>query len=89
MATEKETIELPIDLYERLLTVAQAENIDIVTLLENLLGSHKPATKPIDDFDPSQSPLYRLHEHAIDTGIPDLAQNLDHYLYGLPKVEEE
>lgn len=23
---------------------------------------------------------------AVDTGIPDLATNLDHYLYGHPKV---
>lgn len=25
---------------------------------------------------------------AVDTGIPDLATNIDHYLYGLPKQKE-
>ncbi len=26
---------------------------------------------------------------AVDTGISDLATNVDHYLYGLPKQSEE
>ena len=26
---------------------------------------------------------------AVDTGISDLAMNVDHYLYGLPKQTEE
>ena len=26
---------------------------------------------------------------AVDTGISDLAANVDHYLYGLPKQTEE
>lgn len=28
---------------------------------------------------------YNLAEIAEETGIPDLATNIDHYLYGLPK----
>jgi hypothetical protein len=31
-------------------------------------------------------PLYRLGAYAVSTGIPDLALNIDHYLYGHPKV---
>lgn len=30
-----------------------------------------------------------LAKHAVDTGIPDLATNHDHYLYGHPKVADE
>jgi hypothetical protein len=30
--------------------------------------------------------LLRMGELAIETGIPDLALNIDHYLYGHPKV---
>jgi hypothetical protein len=30
--------------------------------------------------------LYRLADLAVSTGIPDLALNIDHYLYGHPKV---
>ena len=29
--------------------------------------------------------LFLMHELAVDTGISDLASNLDHYLYGHPK----
>jgi excisionase family DNA binding protein len=29
-------------------------------------------------------PLFTLHKYAIETGIKDLAQNHDHYLYGVP-----
>lgn len=28
-------------------------------------------------------PLFQMDELAVDTGIPDLASNLDHYLYGV------
>ena len=29
--------------------------------------------------------LFRMGEYAAETGIPDLAVNIDHYLYGHPK----
>jgi hypothetical protein len=32
--------------------------------------------------------LYCLGELAVPTGVPDLALNLDHYLYGRPKVDD-
>ena len=32
--------------------------------------------------------LYRLGELAVPTGVPDLALNIDHYLYGHPKVDD-
>ena len=31
--------------------------------------------------------LFRMGEMAMETGIPDLAINADHYLYGHPKVK--
>jgi hypothetical protein len=30
-------------------------------------------------------PLYRIHEQAVSTGIHDLAEEHDHYLYGAAK----
>jgi hypothetical protein len=33
------------------------------------------------------APLYRVHEHAIRTGISDLAEQHDHYLYGQPESQ--
>lgn len=32
----------------------------------------------------TEDQLLALHELAIETGIKDLAQNHDHYLYGIP-----
>ena len=37
---------------------------------------------------PEDEALYRMSELAVDTGIPDLAVNIDHYLYGHPKVTD-
>ena len=39
-------------------------------------------TRPEDD------PLWSIPDLAVDTGIPDLAVNADHYLYGHPKVTD-
>jgi hypothetical protein len=45
---------------------------------------------PIEPQSPSaeEDPVYRLYELAVPTGIPDLAENLDHYLYGHPKASD-
>lgn len=43
------------------------------------------AEKPSGDDDR----LYRLAELAVPTGIPDLALNINHYLYGHPKVDDD
>lgn len=32
--------------------------------------------------------LLNMSQYAIDTGIPDLAVNIDHYLYGHPQVTD-
>lgn len=38
--------------------------------------------------DSALDPLWRMGELAVDTGIPDLAVNIDHYLYGHPKATD-
>ncbi|MBU4271656.1 MAG: hypothetical protein KKE86_00365 [Planctomycetes bacterium] len=38
---------------------------------------------------PEDDPFYRIYELAEPSGIPDLAENIDHYLYGHPKVSNE
>ena len=35
------------------------------------------------------APIYELHQHAVDTGITDLAANHDHYLYGVSKEDND
>jgi hypothetical protein len=39
-------------------------------------------------LDENLDPIFRIAELAVDTGIPDLATNIDHYLYGHPKVTD-
>ena len=34
-----------------------------------------------------QDPLFQMADLAVETGISDLATNIDHYLYGHPKSE--
>jgi len=37
-------------------------------------------------FQDGPDPLLRMGELAVETGVRDLATNIDHYLYGHPKV---
>lgn len=34
-------------------------------------------------------PLFTMGDLAVETGVPDLAVNIDHYLYGHPKVVDD
>lgn len=33
-------------------------------------------------------PLFSMADLAVETGVPDLATNADHYLYGHPKATD-
>jgi hypothetical protein len=33
----------------------------------------------------ADDPVFQMSQLAVDTGIPDLAANIDYYLYGHPK----
>jgi hypothetical protein len=40
-------------------------------------------------IDPNQlDPVFRMGELAEDAGVPDLSVNVNHYLYGHPKVSD-
>ncbi len=51
--------------------------------LLNQEDSKEQARSPKDDI------VFRMGEYAIETGIPDLGVNINHYLYGHPKVTDE
>jgi hypothetical protein len=57
------------------------EGINVRVELEPTSQSNA-APRPEDD------PLFDMSKYAGDTGIADLAVNLDHYLYGHPKVKD-
>jgi hypothetical protein len=46
--------------------------VEVTPLVNDKPQSHTAATDPI----------FQLAQLAVDTGIPDLATNIDHYLYG-------
>lgn len=48
--------------------------------------------EPLDDAEPAHKagdPLVDIGRRAVPIGRSDLATNLDHYLYGHPKVSDE
>jgi len=51
---------------------------ELLHFLEGLAKAYE--TLPADAVS-----LYQVHRHTISTGIPDLAHQHDHYLYGLEK----
>jgi hypothetical protein len=38
------------------------------------------------ETDSEIDPIFQMGDLAVDLGVPDLATNIDHYLYGHPKV---
>lgn len=79
---------LPERLYARLQHLAKQRRLEPALLLEQLLDWAETSSLSTEWSNPeTPAPIYRLHECAKDLGIVDLAQNIDHYLYGLPKVK--
>jgi hypothetical protein len=52
-----------------------------IVQIEPMPQSSPPANGDTD-------PLFRMSELAVDTGIDDLATNIDHYLYGAPRASQ-
>ena len=40
------------------------------------------------DVEPTDITVFRISDLAVDTGLADLASNVDHYLYGHPKTDD-
>ena len=87
MSVAFETIQIPKQLYARLWRLAEQEHTEPVRLIERWLDRAIEQTKggEIDSEIEDIAPIYRLHEYAEDLGVTDLAQNIDHYLYGHEK----
>ena len=85
--TYKLILELPEQIYEGLRTAAEQQNQTpsewIVMSLSRLLQEGTLKLDVARDLPPS--PLYVLHESAVSTGVRDLADQHDHYLYGSVK----
>ncbi len=55
--------------------------------MQTSVDAVKPSHKTQDEAEPD--PAFNLAEMAEDLSIADLATNIDHYLYGLPKRVEQ
>lgn len=87
MSVAFETIQVPRQLYIRLWRFAEQEKTEPVALIERWLerALMQEDDDTADTATTSVAPIYRLHEYAEDLGVADLAQNVDHYLYGHEK----
>ena len=82
MDTATVTVKLPTQLYTRLQARARKEQTDVVELLDRLVDTTDtaPATQQ-----PTTQAFQRILARATDLGVPDLAEQHDHYLYGVEK----
>ena len=87
MSIAFETIQIPKQLYIRLWRFAEQEQTAPVDLIERWLD-HALIQEGGDTDTPinAVAPIYHLHEYAEDLEVTNLAQNIDHYLYGHPKT---
>lgn len=75
--------ELTVD---KICDTLQALPEDQLDLVLRFLHDLEQAREPGNSFaDEPVAPLYQAHTAAVRTGIPDLAHQHDHYLYGLDK----
>ena len=73
-------LELPLNLYTQLQEMAADEEKDLIALIEQLLAEaqKQKEVKPKSAFE-------NILSYATDLGVSDLAENHDHYLYGVDK----
>ncbi len=76
------TIELPTQLYRQLEILANAEQADLVELLNRWVES---AAKEQMERQVSVPALRSILERATDLGVSDLSAQHDHFLYGVEK----
>ena len=82
MTSESVTLDLPASLYadlEALASDEQAEPVEVIARLVETARQQRLAESPTRAF-------RRILERATDLGITDLAEQHDHYLYGVDKA---
>ena len=69
-------------IYDELQDLPEEQLPEVLHFLKSLKRSKVVATLVAEE---AAAPLYDIHIAAVKTGIPDLAHQHDHYLYGLDK----
>jgi hypothetical protein len=81
MASETKVLRLPVSLYADLESLATEEHVEPVEVIAQLVEAarrQRRAESPTRAFQ-------RILERATDLGISDLAEQHDHYLYGMDR----
>lgn len=81
MASDTITIELPATVYAELETLANEEQVEPADVIARLVEA---ARQQYQTDSPTRA-FRRILERATDLGISDLAEQHDHYLYGVDK----
>jgi hypothetical protein len=80
MATNVVTLELPIELYDKLQFLATNKHKDPIDMIAQLV------TMAYEQQPQASTPAFQsILEHATDLGVTDMAEQHDHYLYGVEK----
>ena len=82
METNTVTIELPAQFYAQLQALAADEQTDPVEVLIHLIAV--AIQQRIQPQSPTRA-FQHIRERATDLGVTDLAEQHDHYLYGVEK----
>ena len=77
MSTQELTVE---EICETLRTLPEEQLDEVLHFVQDLELARESVVS-----DEAVAPLYGIHAIAVRTGIPDLAHQHDHYLYGIEK----
>ena len=77
MTARMVTLKVPQELYARLEALATAQRTDVLEFLRRVTEGQQESSAP--------SAFDQILEMATDMGVSDLAEQHDHYLYGLEK----
>ncbi len=74
-------LELPVQIYTELQTLADAEERDVIEVLKRLIAEANAQ----EAVRPQTRAFASIMDRATDLGVEDLAAQHDHYLYGVEK----
>lgn len=75
-------VELPASLYSDLESLAADEQVELSEVIARLVDSARQRRRA----DASTRAFRKILERAMDLGVTDLAEQHDHYLYGVDKA---
>jgi hypothetical protein len=78
------TLALPEEVFQPLQVRARAQRLEPGEWVQRALIQVLAETAD----DPAKDPAFGLSDIAVETGITDLAEYHDHYLYGTPRHSE-